>query len=223
MRKIILLLCILACTLLQAQIDQYGYQNGPLIDTKSSNEFAGLEGSIYLNGDEFTKGKIFADEKVYDNVDLRYNIYKDYIEIKMSESEIYKGSTKPNYAYEIHGKKLYLVNYQDKNEKKTGYMVCLFCTADDMLLNKYTKIYYPPEKANTGYQKDKPAKFSDNEDYFIKLKGSSYAIPLESNTKKILKQFDNKQLDKFVKEKKLNLKKEDDLITFFKYYVNINQ
>ena len=141
----------------------------------------------------------------------------------MSESEIYKGSTKPNYAYEIHGKKLYLVDYQDKNEKKTGYMVCLFCTADDMLLNKYTKIYYPPEKANTGYQKDKPAKFSDNEDYFIKLKGSSYAIPLESNTKKILKQFDNKQLDKFVKEKKLNLKKEDDLITFFKYYVNINK
>ena len=73
MRKIILLLCILACTLLQAQIDQYGYQNGPLIDTKSSNEFAGLEGSIYLNGDEFTKGKIYEGEVNWRHK-MKYNL-----------------------------------------------------------------------------------------------------------------------------------------------------
>ncbi|MEL4308186.1 hypothetical protein [Joostella sp. CR20] len=223
MKKIFLALSLITCIVLQAQIDQYGYQSGPLIDTKNSSEYSGVDGSLYLNGDDFTKGKIFVDGKVYENVDLRYNVYKDFIEIKMSENEIYKGSTKSNYAYEVYGKKFFLLDYQDNNKTKTGYLECLFCTEDDMLLNKYIKIYYPPEKANTGYQKDKPAKFSDNQNYYIKLKGADYAIPLENNTKRILAQFNNKQLDKFVKEKKLNLKKEEDLISFFKYYVNINQ
>ncbi|MCF8715636.1 hypothetical protein JM658_12440 [Joostella atrarenae] len=223
MKKILLLFCVLTFTLLHAQRDLYGYQSGTLIDTRSSNEFAGVDGSPYLKGDEFTKGKILTDEKVYENVDLRYNVYKDFIEIKVSESEIYKGSTKSNFSYEVHGEKLYLMNYIDNEVKKTGYLSCIACSKDDMLLNKYTKTYYPPEEANTGYQKSKPAKFSNNEEYYIKLKSNLYAIPLENNTKKILSQFNNKQLDKFVKENKLNLKKEDDLITFFKYYINLNQ
>ena len=97
-----------------------------------------------------------------------------------------------------------------KGDQKQGYFVQL-TEGPLMLLKKKSKNFHYGTQGD-GYTKAKPPRFEDKVEYYLK-KGEEHAIPLKLRKKSVLQALGNtKDNTDTVKDLKLNLKKENDVI-----------
>lgn len=184
-------------------------------------------GSPYVNSN-FELGNIYLNSKlIIENVPLRYNAFADEMEFKESLNDLDEDSKalikSPEVDLEI-GNTLYVfVPYQGGVEEG-GYFEVLIRGKKYDLFKKYNKKFSEGRKAQTSMSKDIPAKFTDNPVFFIVSdEGIFYELPTKRRA--FSKIFLNKEneIDNYIKNNRLNVQKEQDLIKIINYFNNLVQ
>lgn len=213
MKKLILLVAIIFCPpLVSAQINDSGMNGFMKITTKENDIMNRIEGSPYLN-EEFAAGIIKQEGKINLNVYLRYNVVKEIMEIKTDKNskDTYTLPLNKTTIYSL-GAQNYLpeeISYQGNNI--TGFFIEHYRGENVRLLEKPTVTITDPVKAQTGYEKDKPALIKIDQEYYLVFKeGKVENIRLKQRDLKDV--FDEGAAKKYLSGHKV--KTVDDLIKF---------
>jgi len=190
------------------------------IESISSNgkvDLSDIDGSPYEN-EAYLVGK--AVSKKLNNSKacfLRYNIYNDIIEIKDDNATI--GLIKSLHIYAIiNDIEYHYEDFIDKNNKaKEGYFILLSKGTSINLYLRKTKTFNKAEKAESTYYKDKPAKFVDSQSYYFKK--HDVLIPFPDKKKELFQLFpeNEHELNRYIKEEKINFNSAEDIKKLFFY------
>ncbi|WP_299113654.1 hypothetical protein [uncultured Winogradskyella sp.] len=169
-------------------------------------------GSPYVN-ENFLPVKV----KGYDNVLYtgRFNAYNGEMEINLGTKII---ALDKNLDYQVMFTQNNMIYRTFKFSTpsgiaKSGFLNVVNETPSFALLKEEIIKYYDKVPAATSYQQDKPAKFSKEDSNFY-LKKGNVIRPFPTRKKDLLKAYPKnaKKIKAFLKEKKISLKKEKDLI-----------
>ncbi|MCC2589550.1 hypothetical protein [Chryseobacterium sp. MFBS3-17] len=163
---------------------------------------ADIEGSPYYDS-KFNPAKLVGTEEF---LPVRYNILHDNLEFIRDEKimvvpreELYK-----SFKFSHNGEQIDLINntyYIKFHEGRnvSGYL-------------KPTVKFQKFQRATSGYQEDKPAKFiSTPPDFFVEINGQLTPVP--KNQKEFISMFPQRkeQLQKYMKENRIKLNDKNDL------------
>lgn len=183
-------------------------------------------GNPYTNK-SFLPGKIlFKNEKVDKLFLLRYNAYKDIIEVEVENGAIDNVLINEKISC-IIGNDLYVyTTYKNKknNEDETGYIKIILESDEYTLFSKQKKVFHQekispdPKVASykakyVGIEKFYLLDNANNTAYLLKKRKNFLERINSSSTKKIIK--------KFIKKERISFKKEKDLIRLLKHYNKI--
>ena len=187
---------------------------------------------ILLNDDTVGTPYLFEDYKIgsiyiYDeltvpSIAVKYNAYNDIFLVKTSlatpDSEA-QGITKSGDLKIKLGNNFFVALPSTDSRYELQYYELLSQGKKGSLLKKNGKIYKDRIEATTSLTRDIPATFKDQTTYFFKHSNGDFS-ELPTSKKKFIEVFgnDKKQAATIIKEHKLNIKNEADLIKFFKYY-----
>lgn len=186
----------------------------------SNIDLSTVKGSPYENKN-FQLGKAVNREVGEPtNYYLRYNVYNDVIELKKNNSDTdIGGLIKSENIYAIiNNREYHYKKYIDnKSNIKEGYFILLKKGNHSSLYLKKLKDFKDKVLPKDNFEKEKPATFTDDQTYYIQ-KGD-VLVHVASRKKKFLEQFPeiSKELGKYIKSEKINLKQERDVIKVFSY------
>lgn len=233
MKKLLFTLAMGVITFgIQAQgIGAFTYLENKNIDIKQQQEFSNLteaefnniEGSPYANA-AFLNGNVYQnDEMVSNKLFLRYNAYADEIEIKTGESANQYGALLKNpETYAKIGEDVYIFVPKDGASQGGHYFNILTAGAHFDLYKKTVASFRQPYKAKTSYETDKPGKFLQTKTYYLVSKEGVFD-ELPTRKSKLLKVIGakEKELSSYIKNNKLDVSRELDLIKLINYYNSI--
>lgn len=191
-------------------------QNDELIDL---NE---VKGSPYET-ESFQPGTV-SNKKLIDTKSFyfRYNIFNDTMEMKENQfdEDLYGLIKSLNIYAKIRGKEYHYEIYTEDNKKSTdeGYFILISKGAKVNLYLRKTKSFIDAIPAKDTFRKEEKATFKDYEDYYYKT--GRVLILLPTKKKDLLEVLSDHETEikKYLKEEKINLKNEGDLIKLMKYY-----
>jgi len=160
-----------------------------------------LPGSIYENGKEMVR-----------DLPMRYNAYTDEIEVKEKrQSEDYQTLEKnENVSVKIaYDPYIYLPDNGIK--EKSGFMNVLVDGEKYKLYKKETVTFHPLVKAQTGYDSDSPARFTQNVYYYLVQNGNLMDIPSRKSKVVDMLENENSGMKSYIKKSKLDVRKEAGL------------
>lgn len=181
-------------------------------DSSSSND---IKGDSYIV-DDFRPAKLAKDKKTFF---VRYNAYKDEMEIQRGNDAYYLSRFYDLPITFIGTNEVYKMFDYDKG-KKTGYFLLLNEGDKISLLLKQTIKFYEAHKAKTGYGKSEPKRLEREDDVLYYSNKENIAVKLPKKKKDILGLLDSKEKDieSYIKQNDLNLKKKEDLVKLFSFY-----
>ena len=154
----------------------------------------------------------------------RYNAYNGEMEINLGTKIIALDTSKDYEVMYTQSNKIYRTyNYSTPNGiSKRGFLNVVNESAENALLKSEIIKYYDKVPAATSYQTDKPAKFVQESDEYYIAKGK-VITPLPRKKKDLLKAYpkDAKKIKSYLKENKISLKKEQDLIRLAEYLTTL--
>jgi hypothetical protein len=167
-----------------------------------------VEGSPYLP-EEFIKGTVFIEgEKPYAAM-MRYNAYQD--EIQVQGSDGISSLFKREYVWaEIGGQSFRIENYKTRSGTSKGYFVELN-RGEVRLLKRIEREFKEGQPAVSSYSEDTPPRFDEEVSYYLVKEGSP-AEEVRLRKKDVLGFLSSKEAESFVKENKLRLKSESEVI-----------
>ncbi|AUC74253.1 hypothetical protein [Olleya sp. Bg11-27] len=178
-----------------------------------------IEGSKFIKS-HYQQANISTHPNILFNV--RYNAYNDDIEIEGKENTSYSLNKYSGtiIVTMLTGETYINAKYIDnENNINTGFFEVLKTSGEFFLLKKQTITIKEKEEAKTTYHQSKPAKYKKSKDeYYIKTNNLT-ATKIPKKNKDFANLFPNKKdaISKFIKDEKIKLKKEEDLIKVFKY------
>ncbi|QBA64922.1 hypothetical protein [Muriicola soli] len=175
-----------------------------------------VQGSPYAN-EEFVLGKVYAKGQDPYNGLLRYNAYQDGIEMKTDKGVI--TLLKREYLSAMIDGKLYRIeNYKNNGAIRKTYFVEMN-KGHARLLLKQGKKFVEEQSATSSYSRDKPAKFEDENSYYIITEGNP-GIEVKLRSKDIIAALPDhkKEVEAFAKKNKLKMKTEEEVIQVMAYY-----
>ncbi len=181
-----------------------------------------VDGSPYLYK-EYSPAKI----SLLTNICLvNFDAYLDNMEIERNDKIYYL--PKNDFTYTIkfqHLKTTYqLFNFEKRKLITPGFFVVLKKEKDFYLLKKQKIKKLEAKKAKNGYDKSRPITFIKTKDsYYISFKNHN-ALKIPSSKKQFSLLFTphNKEIYTYIKEHRINPKKEKDLLKVCNYYTTIN-
>lgn len=188
----------------------------------SKEDLRNIQGSPYETG-FFQPGNLYNNDKlVAPNIPLRYNIFSDEIEINNSFDSANENVSVLLKSPEIfvsisNDVYVYVENMTSKDE--SGYFKVLFEGVHFDLYEKSSVTYVEKRFAETNYQQDQPARFVRKDIYYlVNKKGRFFELP--SNRRKFLSVFNehNKEINSFIRDKKLDIKDKNHLTEITKYF-----
>ncbi len=194
-----------------------GYLKNELL--KSNISQVNYKGSPYLS-EGFSYGKIIVDNDKIFKKNLRFNAYSDVFEIK-NNGRISGLIKSKNVKVLLNGELYQLFSYPDKGIEKDGYFVNLNPKGTKIsLLLKNEKEFIEAKKATNSYSDNKPAKFIYKKLYFIKKGNKLPVVEIRLSKKSVLKALKNQKqaILSFIKNNKLKLRNEKDVVKLFNYY-----
>jgi len=200
------------------------------IDRLGSNNLDYLndlyKGTPY-NNPIFLLGTIYEDNKTLaTNYALRYNAMADEIEIKetlyVEDSEIKSLTKSPNLHLKIMND-LFIFVLANETIENAGYFQVLQVGNKYSLYKKIAKKYYPAKKAKNSFETDVLARFEDRSIYYLVSTNNKFQ-EFESSKSKKLKVFESKEseIKKYIKNGRLDINDENDLIKIVNYYDSIS-
>lgn len=188
-----------------------------------------IKGSPYLS-ENFTRGDVYYEADPVGKLYMRYNIFSDEIEIKKNtvdkEYAALIKSTLINCV--INDQKLVYTSFKPINEvSENGYLISLTNTSNSSVLYKRIKKIFRDRgvEASTSLSKVSQAKFSTFTSYYILTEGAKEAKEISKKSKDLLALFpeqDRSTISDFIKDQKINLKKEKDLIQLLNFVNDLN-
>ncbi|MEB8330741.1 hypothetical protein OO009_15390 [Flavobacteriaceae bacterium KMM 6897] len=203
-----------------AQISTTTPEGSPISFQTVSGQYKDVpaEGSPFIS-ENFENGEIYVNEELKLKNKLRYNAYRNEIQILQAD-ETFNVLLKRSYmSAKIEDRTYKLFLYMDnKNREKTGYFNPLN-EGQLVLLFKPEIILKQSKEPETGYDKYRAAKYIENNSYYIK-NGSENAYEIRLSKRSIFKiaKKNREEMNSFVKENNLNLRKIDDVIFLLNYY-----
>ncbi len=199
------------------------------IDTRIEHNVSGVSSNIDLStvkgspyeNKNFQLGKAVNKENGKpENFYLRYNVYNDVIEIKKGNSDTKVGGLikSENIYAIINNREYHYKKYLDSREReKEGYFILLKKGKHSSLYLKKLKDFKDKVMPKDNFEKEKPATFTDDQAYY--LEKGNILVRAASRKKKFLQQYPeiSKELGKYIKSEKINLKSEKDMIKLFNY------
>lgn len=167
-----------------------------------------IEGSPYLT-DEFVKGTVFVEnEKPYAAM-MRYNAYQD--EIQVQGSDGISSLFKRDYIWaEIGGETFRIQTYGDRAGTSKGYFVELN-RGNIRLLKRIVREFKEGQPAVSSYSQNTPPRFDEKVTYYL-VREKSPAREVRLRKKDILGFLSSKEVETYVKENKLRLNSEKEVI-----------
>lgn len=182
-----------------------------------SDKDENVNGTPYIN-DAFMYSRIQSLDTLIE-VDSRHNIYKDEIEFK-SKGEVFKLTNTDGLVIlePLKNRTLKYLQYSTEEGQQKGFLIA---KTENAKVNFYVKEIIkliPKKEASNPYDTDKPAHYKREGDvFFIGINGAIKEI--SSKKKEILALFpDHKsEIQDFIKDQKISLKDEADLVTLVNY------
>ncbi|WP_127845877.1 hypothetical protein [Psychroflexus aestuariivivens] len=182
------------------------------LDTKKGKiNLNKVEGSPYLQ-ERFIFGKVIDtknDESF--KAPLRYNIFKDQMEINISdyEDKVSVLDRTTQYEYEIQGKKfIFLKNDFLFENADNGFVELIGKSGDAMIVKRYWQKFTPQQPARTSYQDPTPARLSTEFDYFISKDNGLTFEEIDPHKRRILDSFEDKksEIKSYIKDKDMKFR-----------------
>lgn len=179
-----------------------------------------LVGTPYLN-DDFEAGSVFIKGVKKGDYFLRYNIYAEAFEVQTitaKENEFNLIHKNSDIEIEMGGKRYIYKFYLVDGVQQFGYFEVIKDSKNAKLLKKYRKLIQEGKAAVTSFDVARPSRLVDKEGYFI-LIGDKKVVEVKQNRKQLAKSFEefNVNLTDYLREQKLNLKEDKDLIAAFDF------
>lgn len=190
---------------------------------KFNLEDGSIQGSPYEdNSFKFTT--LYYDGEEVQKLFYRYNAYNEEIEIKQQNLEVEPirslGKDK-KIAVRMDDKNLSFKTFIDKdNNTLNGYLLTLEEGDDYVLYKRINVKYTEPQAAQNSFVPAVPAKFSHFIEYYLEMKGQNRIDEIQLRNNKLLKllpKTEKENLALYLKENKLNIKEEKDLIQAFMF------
>ncbi|CAM4346674.1 hypothetical protein [Gillisia hiemivivida] len=215
MKKILLSSLFLTAFTLSAQnIDLPTDYVRNTLDGKNDRQ-KNVVGSPYQNED-FQPGIVTIADKSF-NTSIRYNALNDVFETKNQVGEITALIRRPDIKITMDGKQHKIQTYiDDNNMSKQRYFVIL-AEGETMLLKNEGIEFKEAQQASSSYSQSKPASLVPYTKYYLK-RGDQKAVEVNLRKKSILKILDDKRAEKYVKENKLKLKNEEEVVRVLNHY-----
>ena len=201
----------------ETDIDSYISQRS--VEVYLEADFTGTpyKDKMFKNGTILKNGVPLAK-----NIGLRYNASKDLFEVKKSsvlkddQAKVLKSSSD---LFIKIGNENYVFLAPNENNSTQGYFLIDYKSDKTSLFKKIKKEYIPEQKAYTSLASNIAANYKEKLSLYL-YTNDGLLIELSGSKSKRLKAFGDKSKDikLFVKEKKINLNKEDGLIEVIKYY-----
>jgi len=212
---------------------QYAYSPVPeenivnFVTTSSSTEIKPekTKGTPYLN-EKFIHGEIIVHDKVEEVGKMRYNAYRNEVEIldNQSKDSYYSLLKRAYIQVEIGGKIYSIYTYFDSGESiKTSYFTDLN-EGNLKLLFKPEALLKQARSPSTSYEKYSPPTYVWNSSYYLidesNKNAENHAVKVRLTKNNILGFTGSRreEMRQYVKENKLNLRQEDDVVSFLNYY-----
>ena len=179
-------------------------------------------GTPYLT-EEFTKGHIYKNgELLVSNKSLRYNANKDEFEIKNSlstDSGIVNTLFKKSALSIKTGNDEFIFILPNGVNTTFGYFVLLQKGEKFTYIKKIKKKFIPGQKAYTSMSQDIRPMYKSFETFYL-LNNEGVLIELPNSKNKIIDSFGShkKEIKAYIKENKLNVKKEKNMKQLVEYY-----
>lgn len=229
MKRTVFVITLAITTFISSTINAQGVFNDPETDTYISQRSITqpdhgykYTGSPYANK-AFQEGFVFRDGVILaSNVGLRYNAARDEFEIK-------KSLNTSNYAAKVlrQSEDIYvkIMNntfvYLDKNEEKEtgGYYEVLYEGERLSLYRKISKDFIEGKKSINSIAADILPMYKEKEELFL-LTENKELVELPGSRNGKINSFSNKkkEIKQHIREKKLNINKDYDLIKLLRYY-----
>ncbi|NJB72760.1 hypothetical protein GGR42_003251 [Saonia flava] len=182
-----------------------------------------FQGSPYTSN-EFKPAVMFYENDKIGEVYYRYNAYNEEVETKQTTipGETLKGLRKDkSISILIDGSKMGFKTFIDRKGKTlNGYLTSLVENDKYNLYRRIKVTYKEGQKAQNSFVKAVPNKFTQFTEYYYQPNGASRIDEITLNNGKIINLFNGDEkvrVKNFIKENKLNLKKEKDLIKVFEF------
>ncbi|WP_339655488.1 hypothetical protein [uncultured Maribacter sp.] len=219
MKKLLIMMFFVSNICFSQGVQTIGNSSGLMTPAQMGMSFfeVPIEGSPYMN-EIFKKGKTIINGKHTSNALMRYDAYRDAIEIK-NENDIARTLLRRNNIVADIDGTIYMVReYRESSDIKLGYFNPLN-EGYARLLKKPKKIFIQAENPENGYDTFKPAKYQDISMYYMQ-KGDSPAIETNLSKRKILSFLDDSSeiLKQYIKKNELNMRLESDIIELLNYY-----
>ncbi len=204
-------------------VSKIKYLNSALRDKKEDYNYESIKGNPYMEK-EFKKGLIsYAKEEKKIRASLRYNMLSDRFEMEIWD-DVYLLKTNKNIEYINYLNKVFKYKeYINKDgQTKKGYVIQLV-EGEYPLFKKMKTVYREAEPPETGYDSYKPPRFERLDDlYLMELKDEVFEIESFRKRKFLKLYFKDKKSEylDYMKENNINLRREDEMIQFFKYINN---
>lgn len=185
----------------------------------SLDENIRIEGSMYLD-DDFKLGElILIDDSHKDGAFYRYNVYSNEMEIIEEKDTLAIISPERIKYLKFYDGTFIFTKFKNKKEINRGYFELLSNGNFRLLLRRIAifEPYNPPYTAlHSGSEYDRFIIFKS---YYLQKNGSP-AIKIRKNKHYILSILKDrrKELEKYIKQNKLKLRKDTDLINLISYY-----
>ena len=177
---------------------------------------AEVVGSPYLS-DQFIKGNVYSSKGTFGNVEMRYNIYKDYIEFRQSGLTYILDPSREIIRVDLGDYSL-VTDQVDLKGKSVGFYV-LLDSGKVTLVSKKSISFTEARPAQALESSATPAKFSAAPDTHYYKIGNGPLIKIGS-LKKMIVSFPDKreELQAFASREKISARKQDELVRLVRYY-----
>ncbi|WP_276370707.1 hypothetical protein [Chryseolinea sp. H1M3-3] len=176
-----------------------------------------IEGTPYLD-DSFTQGEVYFAKGKPTVVPVRYNIYKDWVEYQQNNQTYILDPNERIKKIKLGERILIVESFESRGKTKQGYFI-LIDSGKVMLLSKKTVTYRERTEAKALEAGATPAKYTQGPDRFF-FKVENGQVQSVENVKSVIAALPNNhdELNRFVKEEKISVRKEKDLVRLIKYY-----
>jgi hypothetical protein len=182
----------------------------------SSEETYAIEGTPYST-EAYVLGDVFLKQKVFEDIEMRYNIYSNRIEYKENGALMYLSPNNQILKVVMNNETLVINQFEVKGKLTPTYFVRLDSGAVTLLAKK--NIGFRSQQLGKPIEGDVPAKYTQLPDeYFIK-KLDGPLVRIQSIKKLIEYLPDHKaEMETFAKKEKISANKPAELTRFIQYY-----
>ncbi len=177
------------------------------------------EGSPYLFGEFMDADIILKAGKGYQDIPMNYNIYNDDFEFMMDNVSYSLGNNSIVSYIRIDGRDFFYSTYNYNSAEISGYLE-LMADGTYRFFKKHRVVYTEPQPTS-GYVEAQPASFSTRSpDYFVELQDGS--IKYYGKLKELagLIPGEASEINDYISEKKLKIRREEDILELAGYLNN---